>query len=658
MSAPTVLLVCVHNAGRSQMAAGFLRHLAGDRVAVRSAGSEPKDAINPVAVAAMAEVGIDIAGGTPTLLTVDDVRESDVVITMGCGDACPIFPGKRYEDWPLDDPAGQGIEAVRPIRDAIRARVERLLAELLAATVSAGRSVPTTPLPEASPSDAGVDALGVLNLIDALERAPAQDPHALAVLRGGRVIARGAWAPYTVDRPVLSYSLSKSFTSAAAGVLVDDGVLDLDAPVVEFFPEWADEIPDASGEPIRVRHALSMATGDTRERLLDAWLADPDEPVRGFLRTPPPQPPGSVFAYNQPATYTAAAIVQRLAGQSLTALLAERVLGPIGAGPIRWQQWPAGRDLGFSGGFFTIDHAARLGQLLLQRGAWGERRVLSSDWVEAATSVQIPTALDASSTGDWAHGYGFQHWVMPDGFRGDGAYGQYALVFPALDLVVAYQGQTLELQETIDLVRQHLLPAVGRAGAVRDDEQLAERMLGLELPALSVAASASASALLDPAEWHGRRFTVAGGADAARVYAVEAARAERPSDAPPFAEVEVRADGSGWVLVIPDPAVAGGELVVPFGEHGWTVTEAATAAGGTVSVAVSGGFADAETLRLDLVALDTPHRAHLELRRVVEGDPEASTGLLSATWQTPPLSLPCTPGIGFGPLLPGPLPRA
>ena len=110
MSAPTVLLVCVHNAGRSQMAAGFLRHLAGDRVAVRSAGSEPKDAINPVAVAAMAEVGIDIAGGTPTLLTVDDVRESDVVITMGCGDACPIFPGKRYEDWPLDDPAGQGIE--------------------------------------------------------------------------------------------------------------------------------------------------------------------------------------------------------------------------------------------------------------------------------------------------------------------------------------------------------------------------------------------------------------------------------------------------------------------------------------------------------------------------------------------------------------------
>lgn len=130
---PTVLFVCVHNAGRSQMAAGYLQHLAGDRVEVLSAGSEPKDQINPVAVAVMAEEGIDIAGGTPKLLTVDAVRESDVVITMGCGDACPIFPGKRYEDWLLDDPAGQGIESVRPIRDEIRCRVEALIAELLPA---------------------------------------------------------------------------------------------------------------------------------------------------------------------------------------------------------------------------------------------------------------------------------------------------------------------------------------------------------------------------------------------------------------------------------------------------------------------------------------------------------------------------------------------
>jgi arsenate reductase (thioredoxin) len=128
---PTVLFVCVHNAGRSQMAAGYLRALAGDRVEVLSAGSEPGDRLNPVAVAAMAEEGIDIAAARPSLLTVDSVRESDVVITMGCGDACPIFPGKRYEDWVLEDPAGRAIEEVRPIRDEIRGRVEALLAEIL-----------------------------------------------------------------------------------------------------------------------------------------------------------------------------------------------------------------------------------------------------------------------------------------------------------------------------------------------------------------------------------------------------------------------------------------------------------------------------------------------------------------------------------------------
>ncbi|QEW03936.1 arsenate reductase ArsC [Microbacterium lushaniae] len=130
MTRPTVLFVCVHNAGRSQMAAGYLQALAGDRIDVRSAGSEPKDQINPVAVAAMAEEGIDIAGSIPKVLTVDAVRESDVVITMGCGDACPIFPGKRYEDWQLDDPAGQGLDDVRRIRDDIRGRVERLISEV------------------------------------------------------------------------------------------------------------------------------------------------------------------------------------------------------------------------------------------------------------------------------------------------------------------------------------------------------------------------------------------------------------------------------------------------------------------------------------------------------------------------------------------------
>ena len=127
---PSVLFVCVHNAGRSQMAAAYLAHLGGGAVEVRSAGSQPADEVNPAAVAAMAEEGIDIAAETPKVLTVEAVESSDVVVTMGCGDACPWYPGKRYEDWALDDPAGQGVEAVRPIRDEIRTRVETLLREL------------------------------------------------------------------------------------------------------------------------------------------------------------------------------------------------------------------------------------------------------------------------------------------------------------------------------------------------------------------------------------------------------------------------------------------------------------------------------------------------------------------------------------------------
>ena len=134
MTRPSVLFVCDHNAGRSQMAAGFLAHLAGDRIEARSAGSAPAETVNPAAVEAMAEIGINISDQSPKILTPDTVETSDVVITMGCGDACPVFPGVSYRDWALDDPAGKGVDAVRPIRDEIKARVEALIAELVPAT--------------------------------------------------------------------------------------------------------------------------------------------------------------------------------------------------------------------------------------------------------------------------------------------------------------------------------------------------------------------------------------------------------------------------------------------------------------------------------------------------------------------------------------------
>ncbi|MBI0384676.1 beta-lactamase family protein, partial [Streptomyces albiflaviniger] len=191
--------------------------------------------------------------------------------------------------------------------------------------------------------------------LDAVEGAPDIEPHSLMILRHGRLIASGWWAPYTAERPHLLYSLSKSFTSTAAGLAVAEGLLDLDAPVISYFPEFEAEITDPGSRAMLVRHVASMASGHLEETLERAFGLDPEEPVRGFLRLPPDRAPGTVFAYNQPATYTLAAIVQRVTGQSLTEYLRPRLFDPLGIGETAWLQVPAGRDLGFSGLFAATD---------------------------------------------------------------------------------------------------------------------------------------------------------------------------------------------------------------------------------------------------------------------------------------------------------------
>lgn len=465
---------------------------------------------------------------------------------------------------------------------------------------------PVEPLPSQTPSDAGVDATGILNLIDALEDDPAQEPHGLMILRRGSVIAQGWWAPYTASRPELMYSLSKSFTSAAAGVLVDDGVLDLDSPVVAHFPEFADEIADERTRRMLVRHVASMASGHENEMIDAAYRTDAAEPVRGFLLHPPEREPGTVFAYNQPATYTLAAIVQRLAGRTLVDLLRERVLGPIGAGPIAWDEGPAGRNVGFSGGYATTDTIARLGLLLLQRGLWEGRRVLSEQWVEDATSVHIATAAPGDAeTSDWARGYGFQHWRSRHGYRGDGAFGQLCLVIPEHDMVVAYQGQSGDMQRLLDAVWRHLLPAAGRAGSAAADAALAERLAAATLPEPHVERVAA-----DPEAWEGLVFASPAGDDA-----------DADAEGATVASARVRRDGDGWVLTLTGST---GDVEVPFtGEPGWTVTAAEGPA-----VAAAGGFGG-EELVLDVAFVETPHRLHLRLDR--------AAGVVAAQWETPPL---------------------
>ncbi len=455
--------------------------------------------------------------------------------------------------------------------------------------------------------DAGVDATGILNLIDALEADPAQEPHGLMILRRGAVIAQGWWAPYTADRPQLVYSLSKSFTSAAAGVLVDEGVLDLDSTVVSHFPEFADEITDERTRRMRVRHVASMASGHENEMIDVALRTDDVEPVRGFLLNPPEQEPGSVFAYNQPATYTLATIVHRLTGRTLVEFLRERVLDPIGAGPIAWEEWPEGRDIGYSGAFMTTDTIARLGLLLLGRGQWAGRRVLSQEWVDAATSVHVDTApAPERGASDWSRGYGFQHWRSRHGYRGDGAFGQLCLVLPEHEAVVAYQGQSGDMQRLLDAVWQHLLPAIGRAGSAGADAELAARLAGSSLPERVVARVA-----VDADRWDGAAFS--GAADGAE--------SGDSGDAGGHG-ARVRRDGDGWVLTLTGST---GDVRARFtGEPGWCVTS-----GDGPVIAVSGGFAGDDELLLDVAFLETPHRLHLRFDR--------AAGVVTRRWQTPPL---------------------
>jgi hypothetical protein len=398
------------------------------------------------------------------------------------------------------------------------------------------------------------------------------------------------------------YSMSKSFTGAAAAVLYDDGVLDLDRTVVSYFPEFADEIVDDRTRRMLVRHIASMSSGHLEEMYDVAMATDPVEPVRGFLLNPPDREPGTVFAYNQPTTYTLGAIVQRLSGRRLVDFLRERVLDPIGAGTVRWQQYPEGRDIGFSGSFMTTDTIARLGQLLLRRGVWGDRRILSEEWVAMATSPQVSNAgnwgNDADS--DWTQGYGFQHWMSRHGYRGDGAFGQYCVVLPEHDVVLAIQGQIPDMQGLLDLAWEHLLPAFGGAGTENEDARLAEHLAAASLPGLAAEVVALPEA--DAAAWDGASFAPAreGGIGA-----------------------RVRRDGDAWRLTLVTPA---GEEELAFGaDTAWVVTDD----GAGPVVAVSGGFVSPDRLLLDLAFLETPHRLHLTLDR--------EAGTASTTWETEPL---------------------
>ncbi|WP_328974696.1 serine hydrolase domain-containing protein [Streptomyces canus] len=458
-------------------------------------------------------------------------------------------------------------------------------------------------LPTSTPAAQGVDAAGIQAFLDALESDPTIEPHSLMLLRHGQVVASGWWAPYAPDRLHLLYSLSKSFTATAAGFALAEGLIGLDDPVISYFPEFEADVTDPRSRAMLVRHVASMASGHLEETLDRARAQDRDELVRGFLLVPPDRDPGTVFAYNQPATYTLAAIVQRVTGQKLTEYLRPRLFEPLGIGEVAWIPDRRGRELGFSGLHATTDAVARLGLLYLRGGVWEGERLLPESWVDEATRTQISHgAPPVGGWSDWQQGYGFQFWMARHGYRGDGAYGQFCVVLPEQDAVLAITSETVDMQKVLDLAWEHLLPAFGAdplPGREAADAALAGRLTRLALPPAEGKATPA-----DRAEDWNTAFTPHGGACA---------------DQPSLSVVEV--DPGGRVTLVDDGDRL--ELGLGTGEAGWTV------AGEPVPVAVSGGWTDAETLAVDVAFLETPH--HL-LVTCSLGD-----RTFTARWRTQPL---------------------
>ncbi|MFF4749033.1 serine hydrolase domain-containing protein [Streptomyces sp. NPDC002514] len=456
------------------------------------------------------------------------------------------------------------------------------------------------PLPQSTPAAQGVDADGVRAFLDALEAAPDIAPHSLMILRHGHLVASGWWAPYAQDRLHLLYSLSKSFTATAAGLAAAEGLIRLDDPVISYFPEFEADITDPRSRAMLVRHVASMSSGHVAETLDRAQAIDREELVRGFLLVPPDRDPGTVFTYNQPATYTLAAIVQRVTGQSLIDYLRPRLFEPLGIGEAVWQRDRAGRDLGFSGLHSTTDAVLRLGQLYLQDGVWEGERLLPASWVAEATRPQVSNADGSPGGTDWKQGYGLQFWMSRHGYRGDGAYGQFCVVLPEHDAVIAITEETVQMQQVLDLIWEHLLPAFRPAplsGREQTDAALAERLAGLALPPAAGKPAPAERA----EEWATVEFTP--GEPSARTTSVE---------------VAAGADGTRLTLV-----EDGHRIELRLVENGWNVAEE------PVPTAVSGGWTDTGTLEADVIFLETPHRLTLTCSL-----PDRT---FTARWHTQPL---------------------
>jgi CubicO group peptidase (beta-lactamase class C family) len=326
------------------------------------------------------------------------------------------------------------------------------------------------PLSQSTPEAEGISSKGILDFINAAEEQQPNALHSFMLVRHGKVVADGWWNPYNPDSPHLLYSLSKSFTSTAIGLAVSEGLVSLDDEVISFFPDKTPEDPSPNLQEMRIRDLLRMTTGhatDSYRRI----QGHPDGWVAGFLSLPVEHKPGSIFIYNTGATYMLSAILQKVTGQTLIEFLTPRLFDPLEIKTPYWQSDPEGINLGGTGLFVTTKDIAKFGQLYLQEGNWKDQQILPEGWIEMATSLQ--TSNGSNPTSDWDQGYGFQFWRCRNGlYRGDGAFGQYCIVMDDYDAVLAITSGSGDMQGILNIVYDHLLPAMQEEALPADEESL------------------------------------------------------------------------------------------------------------------------------------------------------------------------------------------
>lgn len=361
------------------------------------------------------------------------------------------------------------------------------------------------PLTRSTPEAEGISSAAILDFVRALEEHehPLDAVQGFMLLRHGKVAAEGWWAPYAPPCPHSLYSLSKSFASTAIGIAVDEGLLTVDDPVLKFFPDEAPPRADENLQAMRVRHLLSMNTGHKEDTTGHVFRGKDDDWARVFLSLPVDYPPGTWFVYNTGATYMLSAILTKLTGETLLDYLRPRLFEPLGIVSPVWEADPRGISLGGTGLHITLEDIARFGQMYLQKGMWEGQRIVSEDWIAEATSAHSDNS-NTQSNPDWTVGYGYQFWRCRHGaYRGDGAFGQYCIVMPQQEAVLAIISGVRNLQAVLDKVWEHLLPAL-QANMVASDssaEELRRKLTSLSLPLVQGKSSSPQAS-----QWAGKTY--------------------------------------------------------------------------------------------------------------------------------------------------------